>query len=78
MDLAVIGTKALMIPTPGQIEQEYLAEYHSRKGTFYSVKQNHINLKADFEKAKKTTGITRLCDVKKTVENIMDIVTMTV
>ena len=24
LDLAVIGTKALMTPTPGQIEQEYL------------------------------------------------------
>ena len=27
LDLAVIGTKALMTPTPGQIEQEYLGRY---------------------------------------------------
>ena len=33
-----------MIPTPGQIEQEYLSRYHNSKGTFYSVKQNRINL----------------------------------
>ena len=75
MDLAVIGTKALLIPTPGQIEQEYLGQYHNKKGTFYSVNQDKINLKSDVEIAKKTTGITRKCDVKKTVENIMDVIT---
>jgi uncharacterized protein (TIGR00661 family) len=75
MDLAVIGTKALMIPTPGQVEQEYLGQYHKNKGTFYSVSQNEIDLNADIELAKKTTGITRKCDVKKTVENIIDVIT---
>jgi len=74
MDLAIIGTKALMIPTPGQIEQEYLAEYHNKKGTFYSVNQNSIELERDLEIAKKTTGITRLCSVDKTVENIMNVI----
>ena len=53
MDLAVIGAKALMIPTPGQIEQEYLGQYHNKKGTFYSISQNKINLKSDIETAKK-------------------------
>ena len=75
LDLAVIGTKALMTPTPGQIEQEYLAEYHNKKGTFYSVNQNDIQLKRDIEIAKKTTGVTRSCDVKKTVENVMGVIT---
>ncbi len=75
LDLAVIGTKALMIPTPGQIEQEYLAEYHNKKGTFYCVNQNKIDLSSDVEIAKKTTGITRKCDVDKSVENIMNIIT---
>ncbi|UCF11981.1 MAG: hypothetical protein JSW06_08055 [Thermoplasmatales archaeon] len=73
MDLGVIDTKALLIPTPGQIEQEYLSEYHNKKGTFYSVKQNEINLKKDVEISKKTTGIKRNCDVHKTVENFMDV-----
>lgn len=75
LDLAVIGTKALMTPTPGQIEQEYLAEYHNKKGTFYSVNQKYISLKRDVEIAKKTTGFTSKCDVTKTVENIMSIIT---
>ena len=77
LDLAVIGTKALMTPTPGQIEQEYLAQYHNKKRTFYSVNQNCIALERDVEIAKKTTGVRRKCDVKKTVENIMNIINST-
>ena len=75
LDLAVIGTKALMIPTPGQVEQEYLGQYHNQKRTFYSVNQDKINLKRDVEIAKKTTAIRRKCDIDKSVENILDIVT---
>ena len=74
MDLAVIGAKALMTPTPGQIEQEYLGQYHNKKGTFYSVDQNKIDLKRDIEIARKTTGFKRKCDVDKSVENIINIV----
>ncbi len=73
MDLGVIGAKALLIPTPGQIEQEYLSEYHNTLGTFYSVKQDEVNIKRDVDIAKKTTGITRTCDVNKTVENILNV-----
>jgi len=74
LDLSVIGTKALMCPTPGQIEQVYLSEYHNNKNTFYSVDQSKIDLACDVEIAKKTTGIKRKCDVDKTVENIIQIV----
>jgi uncharacterized protein (TIGR00661 family) len=75
LDLAVIGAKALMTPTPGQIEQEYLSRYHNSKGTFYSVNQDKINLAEDIKKVKKTTGVTRKCDVDKSVENIMNLIT---
>ncbi len=74
MDLAILNTKALMTPTPGQIEQEYLASYHTKKGTFYAVHQEHMDLASDVQKAQQTTGITRRCDVHKTVENILDII----
>jgi uncharacterized protein (TIGR00661 family) len=74
MDLAVVGSKALFIPTPGQVEQQYLGQYHSKKKTFHCVNQNNINLKSDVEKAKKTTGIIRKCNVNESVENIIDIV----
>ncbi len=74
LDLSVIGAKALMTPTPGQIEQEYLAEYHNKKGSFYCVDQDKIDLSKDVEIAKKKTGIKRKCDVDESVENILDIV----
>ena len=40
MDLAILKKKAVFIPTPGQTEQEYLAEFHSKKGNciFYTQK----------------------------------------
>ena len=74
LDLAVVGTKALMTPTPGQIEQEYLSQYHNKMKTFYSVNPDDLNLGQDVEIAKKTTGIKRKCDVDKTVGNIIQIV----
>ncbi|HIG99123.1 MAG TPA: glycosyltransferase [Thermoplasmata archaeon] len=74
MDVAVVGTKALFIPTPGQIEQEYLSAYHNSLGTFYSVSQDTIHLKTDVKKAAERTGIIRDCDVKKTVENILGVI----
>ena len=74
LDLSVIGTKALMCPTPGQIEQVYLSQYHNKRNTFYSVNQENLDFSRDIEIAKKTTGIKRKCNVDKTVENIINIV----
>jgi UDP-N-acetylglucosamine:LPS N-acetylglucosamine transferase len=43
MELVSLNCSALIIPTPGQTEQEYLAEYLSEKGWFYTIKQQQIN-----------------------------------
>jgi uncharacterized protein (TIGR00661 family) len=43
MELISIGRSALLIPTPGQTEQEYLAKYLSDKGWFSSVAQKKLN-----------------------------------
>jgi hypothetical protein len=32
MDLATLGKRALLTPTPGQTEQEYLAQYCAAQG----------------------------------------------
>jgi uncharacterized protein (TIGR00661 family) len=45
MDLTVLGKKAILVPTPGQTEQEYLAEYHNTKEQFIVQQQNELNLK---------------------------------
>lgn len=44
MDLVTLNRKALLIPTPGQSEQKYLAEYLSQKKLFDAVKQSDFNL----------------------------------
>ncbi len=43
MELISLNCSALLIPTPGQTEQEYLAESLSEKGWFSTLRQNQIN-----------------------------------
>lgn len=45
MDLTVLNMKAIFIPTPGQTEQEYLAEYHASKDNAIYFKQDGFDLK---------------------------------
>ena len=47
MDLAILGKTAILIPTPGQTEQEYLANLLSEKKIFVKADQKNL----DFEKA---------------------------
>jgi UDP:flavonoid glycosyltransferase YjiC (YdhE family) len=42
MDLVCLNRSALLVPTPGQTEQEYLAEYLAGKGWFITVTQKNI------------------------------------
>ncbi|MEO6288863.1 MAG: glycosyltransferase [Ginsengibacter sp.] len=44
MDLIKIRKKAILVPTPGQPEQEYLASYLMGKKNFFSVKQKNFKL----------------------------------
>lgn len=46
MDLAALGRNALIIPTPGQQEQEYLGELHRRTGRFMVQRQDAIDIHA--------------------------------
>jgi spore coat polysaccharide biosynthesis predicted glycosyltransferase SpsG len=43
MELLSLNCSALIIPTPGQTEQEYLARYLEEKGWFTSIAQKNIN-----------------------------------
>lgn len=51
MDLAVLGTKALFIPTPGQPEQEYLAQLMMKSGYAFSVDQHLFDVNQHIDKA---------------------------
>ena len=56
MDLTALGKKAIFIPTPGQTEQEYLAQRFLNKKMFYSVKQKDFNLLNAIEKSEEYSG----------------------
>ncbi|MEN9942766.1 MAG: hypothetical protein RLZZ91_767 [Bacteroidota bacterium] len=45
MELATIGKKALLIPTSGQFEQEYLAKYWEEQFNFPTANENEISTK---------------------------------
>ena len=57
MDLACLGKQALFIPTPGQTEQEYLAQYFSDTGIFINKRQEDLKLKTDIPEALKKNGL---------------------
>jgi uncharacterized protein (TIGR00661 family) len=44
MDLVKLQQNAILIPTPSQTEQEYLAAYLAEKKIFFSVSQKHFSL----------------------------------
>lgn len=44
MDLVKLGKSAILVPTPGQTEQEYLAHYLCEKKYFYSANQQDFSI----------------------------------
>lgn len=59
MDLKLMGAKALLIPTPGQTEQVYLAENLSLQKRFMAVDQAVIDLLKDIPKARLFPGFSK-------------------
>ena len=57
MDLVSMGKRAVLIPTPGQTEQEYLAKYHTDKKVFFSVRQDDFDLFYALELSKNYPGM---------------------
>ena len=57
MDLAALGKNAILIPTPGQPEQEYLAERFKKREQFYSTSQKSFNLEWALRKAEYYKGL---------------------
>lgn len=51
MDLVKLHKKAILVPTPGQTEQEYLATYLKEKDLFYCISQANLNLQTAIEEA---------------------------
>ncbi len=51
MDLAATGSRGILIPTPGQTEQEYLAKHLTRIGFAFCLPQAHFDLKMALDAA---------------------------
>ena len=60
MDLVALEKKAILVPTPGQTEQEYLAANLSSKQFFVVQQQGEIDLKSALEKVLQTKGLADL------------------
>src|SRR3989344_7293984 len=57
MEIAELGkNKTLFIPTPGQTEQEYLADLYEKRKQFNHVHQNKLNLIKNIEECRKFNG----------------------
>ncbi len=60
MDLATLGKSAvILIPTPAQTEQEYLATYFKERRVFYSTTQEEFDLVYALSRLKDYTGISQ-------------------
>ena len=57
MDLTALGKKAIFIPTPGQTEQEYLANRFHKMKVHYRIEQDKIDLVKALDEIKGFTGI---------------------
>ena len=44
MDFVSLNKNAILVPTPGQTEQQYLSKYLNHKKLFYFVKQENLNI----------------------------------
>jgi uncharacterized protein (TIGR00661 family) len=51
MDLVKLQKKAILVPTPGQTEQEYLATYLQQQHLFYTMPQESFSITAALQKA---------------------------
>ena len=72
MDLWKLNKKAIFIPTPGQTEQEYLAEeLMKKKITFYQT-QSNFDLKIVLEESKKYKGFTDYDSSSNLLSNSVD------
>ena len=73
MDLVILGRKAILIPTPGQPEQEYLAAYFSEKYAFVTCSQNNPDLlKAIRECDASGSEMLQKIDTKNRLQEIVD------
>lgn len=77
MDLISIKKQAILIPTPGQTEQEYLANILSNKKIFLSINQESFKMKTALKKGKnysvKNINISKENLIKNTLNSFLSL-----
>jgi uncharacterized protein (TIGR00661 family) len=71
MDLVQLQAKAILIPTPGQTEQIYLAHILEKNKLYYTENQNNMSLKRAFDKAEEYTGFDKKLYEDDTISKIV-------
>jgi hypothetical protein len=72
MELISLNCSALLIPTPGQTEQEYLAKYLSAKGWFSTVSQSRLNADTILPSGKALWTSEIIDESRKLLEKALD------
>jgi uncharacterized protein (TIGR00661 family) len=72
MDLAVFGKKVLLVPTPGQTEQEYLGSILNKSGQGHFVSQKELEIEKDIVRAEILRGIQAIEINNSLLENALD------
>jgi UDP-N-acetylglucosamine transferase subunit ALG13 len=74
MDVVELGKRALLIPTPGQTEQEYLAKYLDDKKYFCGRAETKVDLKYDIPLSETYSSFQRPWGTEKSVNNILNVI----
>ncbi|HLW00628.1 MAG TPA: glycosyltransferase [Ktedonobacterales bacterium] len=75
MELAELGKRALLIPTPGQTEQEYLGRYHQQRGAAPMVEQSVLQLASDMQRTRTGfRGFQTPWGTERSVAHFLDVV----
>lgn len=75
MELAELDKKnILFVPTPGQTEQEYLADFYERKGFFHHTSQSKLDIKKQIKQSKNFQSFLPKWKTKDSVRKFMEII----
>ncbi len=73
LDLAVLKQTAFMIPTPGQTEQEYLADWMSKEGLIVTQEQDDLDVLSALEQLQHSKGFDFTITDEKLMEAIQNL-----
>lgn len=72
MDLAKLGSRAVFIPTPGQTEQEYIANELMRRGVALAIPQAQFNFEKALKESEKFDGFANFTSDESLLEAALD------